>query len=251
MECVWTLRFLLLINDSPTPEFVASCGDRQEGPLSPFLLCLASKGMSILISRCLKFGALYGMDSVGAKSIHHLNLQMTLLFFFLPNDLQCMLDVKRMLRWFNLCLGLYVNFYKSSLVGMNIDEIFAEGISGVLRCRCDILPIKYLGLSFGSWKGRLLSMTRRVLIKNILSIIPLYYMSIFRIRKAIAQKITVVQSRFLWGGIIDNRKIPNLARESMVKEEDRGGLGVRTILAKNQALLFNWIWKLGFNDKAS
>jgi len=69
-------------------------------------------------------------------------------------------------------------------VGMDIDEIFAEGISGVLRCRCDILPINYLGLSFGSnpyristwkpvlskihgrlnsWKGRLLSMTRREL----------------------------------------------------------------------------------------
>jgi hypothetical protein len=167
---------------TPTPEFVASCGHRQLGPLSPFLLCLASKGMSILISRCLKSGALYRMDSVGAKSIHHLNLQMTL-FFSLPNDLQCMLNVKRMQRRFNLCLGLYVNFYKSSLVGMNIDEIFAEGISGVLRCRCDILPINYLGLSFGSnpyristwkpvlskihgrhnsWKGRLLSMTRRV-----------------------------------------------------------------------------------------
>lgn len=217
MECVWTGRLLLLINGSPTPEFVVSCGHRQEGPLSLFLLFLAFKGMSILIGKCLKSGALYGMDSIGAKSIHHLNLQMTLLFF--PNDLQCMLNVKRMLRWFNLCLGLYVNFYKSSLVGMNIDEIFAEGISGVLRCRCDILPIKYLGLSFssnpnkistwkpvlskihgrlGSWKGRLLSMTKRVvLIKDILFVIPLYYMSIFRIRKTVAQKITAVQSRFL------------------------------------------------------
>jgi hypothetical protein len=36
-----------------------------------------------------------------------------------------------------------------------------------------------------------------------------------------------------------------------VKEEDRGGLGVRTVKAKNKALLFKWIWKVGFNDKAS
>jgi hypothetical protein len=36
-----------------------------------------------------------------------------------------------------------------------------------------------------------------------------------------------------------------------VKEEDRGGLGVRTVKAKIKALLFKWIWKLGFNDKAS
>jgi hypothetical protein len=76
-------------------------------------------------------------------------------------------------------------------------------------------------------------------------------MSIFRIRKAVAQKITAVQSRFLWGGSIENRKIHNLAWESVVKEEDRGGLGVRTVKAKNKALLFKWIWKVGFNDKAS
>jgi hypothetical protein len=36
-----------------------------------------------------------------------------------------------------------------------------------------------------------------------------------------------------------------------MKEKDRGGLGVGTILAKNNTLLFKWIWKLGSNDKAS
>jgi hypothetical protein len=36
-----------------------------------------------------------------------------------------------------------------------------------------------------------------------------------------------------------------------VKEKDRGGLGVGTILAKTKALLFKWIWKLRSNDKAS
>jgi hypothetical protein len=42
-----------------------------------------------------------------------------------------------------------------------------------------------------------------------------------------------------------------LAWETVVKEKDRGGLGVGTILAKNKALFFKWIWKLGSNDKAS
>jgi hypothetical protein len=37
----------------------------------------------------------------------------------------------------------------------------------------------------------------------------------------------------------------------VAKEKDRGGLGVGTVSAKNKALLFKWIWKLGSNDKAS
>ncbi|KAJ6860028.1 hypothetical protein NC651_036381 [Populus alba x Populus x berolinensis] len=44
-----------------------------------------------------------------------------------------------------------------------------------------------------SWKGRLLSMVwRAVLIKSVLIVIPLYYMSMFCIPKTIAQKITVM-----------------------------------------------------------
>jgi mannosylglycoprotein endo-beta-mannosidase len=111
-----------------------------------------------------------------------------------------------------MCLDLYVNFSKSSLVVVNVDEIFTARISGVLRCRCDTLPINYLGLPLGSspnriftwkpvlfkicrrlssWKGRLLSMVRRaVLIKSVLIVIPLYYMSMFCIPKTVAQKIT-------------------------------------------------------------
>jgi hypothetical protein len=147
-----------------------------------------------------------------------------------------------MLQWFNLCSGLNVNFHKSSLVGVNVDEIYAEGISnvnfhksslvgvnvdeiyaegisGVLRCKCDTLPIKHLGLPLGanpnristwkpvlsqirgwlnSWKGQLLSMAERaILIKSVIFTIRLYYMSIFCIPKTVARKITTMQSRFL------------------------------------------------------
>jgi len=69
--------------------------------------------------------------------------------------------------------------------------------------------------------------------------------------KTVARKITAMQSRFLWGGSVDNRKIHMLAWDTVAKEKDRGGLGVGNILAKNKALLFKWIWKLGSNDKAS
>jgi hypothetical protein len=76
-------------------------------------------------------------------------------------------------------------------------------------------------------------------------------MSIFCIPKTVARKITAMQSRFLWGVSVDNRKIHQLAWDTVAKEKDRGSLGVRNISAKNKAFLFKWIWKLGSNDKAS
>jgi len=81
-------------------------------------------------------------------------------------------------------------------VGVNVDEMFIVGISGVLKCRGDTLPINYLGLPLGSnpnristwkpvlskihgrlgsWKGRLLSLAGRAcLIKSVLAAIPLH-----------------------------------------------------------------------------
>ena len=89
------------------------------------------------------------------------------------------------------------------------------------------------------------------MIKSVIFAIPLYYMSIFCIPKIVARKITAMQARFLWGGSVHNRKIHRLAWDTVAKEKERGGLGVGNISAKNKALLFKWIWKLGSNDKAS
>jgi len=72
MACVSTARLSVLINGSPTSEFTASRRLRQGDPLSLFLFCLVVEGISIFISRSLKMGALYGMDSTGIKDIHHL-----------------------------------------------------------------------------------------------------------------------------------------------------------------------------------
>ncbi|XP_073260583.1 uncharacterized protein [Populus alba] len=272
MASISFARLSVLINGSPTSKFTASCGLRQGDPLSPFLFCLAAEGISVLISRSLKIGALYGVESVGTTYIHHLQFADDTLLF-LPNDLQCLLNTKRMLCWFSLCSRLNVNFHKSSLVGVGVDGIYAEGISGVLRSRCDTFPIKYLGLPLGanpkristwkpvlyqirgrlnSWKGRLLSLAgRTILIKSVISAIPLYYMSIFCIPKTVAHKITAMQAWFLWGRSVGNRKIHRLALDTVAKNKERGGLGVGNISAKNKALLFKWIWKLESNEKAS
>ena len=51
-------------------------------------------------------------------NFHYLSL------VFVANDNTSLLHVERMLRWFELASGLRVNFCKSSLVGIELDEEF-------------------------------------------------------------------------------------------------------------------------------
>jgi hypothetical protein len=65
---------------------------------------------------------------------------------FIPNDYNSLTHAKRILRWFELTSSLRINFYKSSLVGINLDEDFTAGMARSIFCRWDSLPINYLGL---------------------------------------------------------------------------------------------------------
>ena len=58
------------------------------------------------------------------------------------------------------------------------------------------------------WKGRCLSMARRIcLIKSVLSSIPLFFMSLFKLPSGVADKLVRIQRNFLWGWGSDGRKI--------------------------------------------
>ena len=60
----------------------------------------------------------------------------------------------------------------------------------------------------GRWKGRYISMAGRIcLIKSVLSFIPLFYLSLFKIPSKVLMKIVSLQRNFLWGWGADGRKI--------------------------------------------
>ena len=83
------------------------------------------------------------------------------------------------------------------------------------------LPIRYLGIPLGanpsqvetwqpvldkvrkklsSWKLNILSKAGRVvLIKFVLNNLPMYYLGLFRMPKAVAKEIISIQRRFFWG----------------------------------------------------
>ena len=120
---------------------------------------------------------------------------------FSPNDFHSISTAKRILRLFKLALGLKVNFNRSSLVGINLDDEYTDGMANAIYYKWNSLSIQYLGLPLGAnpkwlstwkliinsfhtrlglWIGHLLSKAGKgCLIKIILSSLPLYYMSFF------------------------------------------------------------------------
>jgi hypothetical protein len=49
---------------------------------------------------------------------------------FSPNDYGYLLHVKRILNWFALIFGLRVNYFKSSLIEINLDDDCVLGMAG-------------------------------------------------------------------------------------------------------------------------
>lgn len=59
--------------------------------------------------------------------------------------------MKSILRYFELVLGLKVNFFKNSLIGINVEGEGFMGLTEDFLCCClGTLPFKYLGLSMGA-----------------------------------------------------------------------------------------------------
>lgn len=102
-----------------------------------------------------------------------------------------------------------MNFDKSTLVTWQKENSWVTTMAAHLGCKVEKLPMKYLGLPIGVscksikhwkpmvetfkqrlvvWKYRLLSKAGRLqFLKNVLNSLLLYYMSIFKLPKAVVR----------------------------------------------------------------
>ena len=88
------------------------------------------------------------------------------------------------------------------------------------------------------WKEKLISKAgREVLIKSIAQVIPLYYMSLFKILKAVGDSINSILAKYWWGQTKDDTKIHWINWKKLCTPKKKGGIGFQDIHAFNLAML--------------
>jgi len=123
---------------------------------------------------------------------------------------------------FAVMSGLKVNFHKSLLVGVNIADSWLNEAASLLNCKVGKVPFMYLGLSIGGdprrlalwehvlntiksrltgWHSRFRSYGGRlVLLKFVLSSLPVYAFSFFKAPSGIISSIKSIFKKKLGRG---------------------------------------------------
>jgi hypothetical protein len=268
--CVFGGNLSVLVNGSPTREIQIQRGLKQGDPLAPFLFLLVAEGFGGAMKRAGDLGMFKGFNIGGdGPLISHLQYADDTLCIG-EASVENLWSLKAILRGFERASGLKVNFWKSSLMGVNVDNEFMEMASNFLNCIRGGIPFKYLGLPVGasprklstwapkvekirsrlnSWGNKHISFSGRlVLINSVLNSIPIFYMSLMRMPVQVRKKVIKIQRDFLWGGVNGNKKLSWVKWKVVCREKKKGGLGVRDLEVVNKSLLLKWRWRL-VNDE--
>ncbi|XP_071697590.1 uncharacterized mitochondrial protein AtMg01250-like [Rutidosis leptorrhynchoides] len=168
LSCLKSTSISILVNGSPTEEFKLGRGVRQGDPLSPFLFILAAEGLNALnktsVSRNKFSGVEIGCDKI---VISHLQYADDTIFFGKWCDSNIR-NLMKLLKCFELTLGLKVNYHKSSLNGIGVDKAEVDLIAKCYDCNMGSLPFTYLSLPVGakynkcdSWKPVIVKFEKR------------------------------------------------------------------------------------------
>ncbi|XP_028085089.1 uncharacterized protein LOC114286192 [Camellia sinensis] len=236
-ECLQSSRVSILVNGSPTAEFCPENGLRQGDPLSPFLFIIVAESLNMLFQRAKDLGLIKGVV-IGTRRINVTHLQFADdTIVFCEAEEQEILNVKRC---FEVLSGLRINFHKSKVCGVGVQNEVVADFAKRLNCQGQKLPFTYLGLPLGaspkkkttwlpvinkfksklaSWKRKTLSFGGRLtMIKSVLTSLPMYYLSLFKVLMGVVKLLDRIQARRL-----------------------------RDV---NECLLAKWWWRYGGEDQA-
>ncbi|XP_050221220.1 uncharacterized protein LOC126671491 [Mercurialis annua] len=243
----------------PFKEFWMERGVRQGDPLSPMLFVIAVEGLKALFESAKSKGLLEGVKLEGySESISLLQFADDTLLF-IPNNEVMLRNTLRILRCFELISGLKINFHKSSMVGVNVSNSSLQNASMLFNYKLESLPMTYLGLplsikpikaahwnenvnafkyKFSLWKGHLLSPAGRlVLVKSVLSSLPVYFLSSLVMPAAIVVLLEGYMRSFLWHGSFQKTGMCKIAWSKIIT--DNPSSLWRTVIA-NGSNISSW-----------
>ena len=111
---------------------------------------MAAEGLNILLLRARELGLIKGIYiGVNGVVVSHLQFANDSLLFC-EADVQEVMNLKRILRCFEMVSGLKINFHKSVVCGVGISDSCLKNFASLLNCKTQSLPLKFLGLPLGA-----------------------------------------------------------------------------------------------------
>ena len=105
--------------------------------------------------------------------------------------------------------------------------------------------VDHIVARLSSWNNKFLSFGGRlVLLKFVLSSLPVYFLSFFKAPAGIISSIESIFKRFFCEGSEDHRKIAWTNWDFVCVLKEEGGLGVRRLGEFNMSLLGKWCWSM-------
>ncbi|GKV25095.1 hypothetical protein SLEP1_g34588 [Rubroshorea leprosula] len=268
-ECLNSSSVSILINGSPMNQFPVNKGIRQGDPLPPFLFLIVAERLNGLVASAVEKERYKGVViGNGDVMVTHLQFADDTIFFRDATEDNIWV-IKCIMRTFELASGLKINYRKSQLMGVGVDQNWCAKMAYQLCCKEGKLPFRYLGIAIGgnhrrramwqpmvesvrkklaSWRGRFLSMGGRItLINSVLSSLPVFLMSIYVILKEDGglgvrdlRKFNLALMGKWWGRLAENGE--GMWKKIIVEKYGKGGGHWQDWLDENRGVGSSW-WR--------
>lgn len=144
------------------------------------------------------------------------------------------------------------------MIFFSTNEVVQKWIAYILKFSASNLPIKYLEVplfigatkcefwediiskcnpKFANWKNKWLSQVGRIIIiKSILSTLPIYAMSCFKLTPRVIDALESFMKKFLWEGAKEDKHILLIHWNTTCLAKENGGARLRHMEFQNLAL---------------
>ena len=238
-------------------------GLRQGDPLSPMMFILAMEPLQIMLNKATEKGLLSPICNRRAKLRISLFADDAAIFLNpITDEVQV---VRNILDAFATVSGLTTNTTKSAAYPVKCEDLDLQHIMEPFQCPIKKFPCTYLGLPLHvkqvrrvdiqplidkvgkrlqAWKGTLLNRAGRLkLVNSVLTSIPTYYLTVFRLQKWALKKINKLRRSFLWKGTAEVRGGHCLVNWSKtMRPKCFGSLGILDLDLFCRALHLRWLW---------